>query len=457
MKKLIIVIGALLIVGCLYFIVQRSSSNKKLDGLNIDDQVAMILESNNCSSCHAKDAKLPFYASFPIAKGIIAKDVEIGIKNYNIEYLLANTKSPSVVSLSMMEGAIGEETMPPLKYSIVHWASALSSKEREIVLQWVKEHRLAKYSTGLNAEEFAAEPVQALVSSIPTDAAKVALGEKLFNDVRLSKDNTVSCATCHSLDSAGTDRLQFSKGIYGQIGGINAPTVFNAAFHIEQFWDGRAADLQAQAGGPPFDALEMGNSSWDEVIVKLKKDRAFTKEFKAVYPEGYTGDNITDAIAEYEKTLITPDSRFDQYLKGDLKALTAEEIEGYELFKENMCATCHVGEVLGAKSYEYMGIFANYLEDREMKADREIIQIKDQGRFNATQNKADLQYFKVPSLRNVALTAPYFHDGTVASLEEATELMFKYETAYKPTPEKVEKIVAFMKTLTGKFNGEYLK
>ncbi|MGL5893119.1 MAG: cytochrome-c peroxidase, partial [Bacteroidales bacterium] len=273
---------------------------------------------------------------------------------------------------------------------------------------------------------------------------------------RLSKDNTISCATCHSLDSAGVDKLQFSKGIKDQIGGINAPTVFNAAFHMAQFWDGRSADLQAQAGGPPFDMLEMGSSSWDEIIAKLAQDKALTAEFISIYPEGYSGDNITDAIAEFEKTLITPNSRFDLYLKGDQTALTAEEVEGYELFKANNCATCHVGQAMGGQSYEYMGIVADYFADREMKADRDIIKTKDQGHFNASGKESDLQRFKTPSLRNVALTAPYMHDGTINTLEEATKIMLKYQLGKELSDSEVNKIVKFMHTLNGQYNGKEL-
>ena len=187
------------------------------------------------------------------------------------------------------------------------------------------------------------------------------MGFDLYHDTRLSGDNTISCATCHGLATAGVDRKQYSEGIDGQFGGVNAPTVYNSALNILQFWDGRAADLKEQAAGPPLNPVEMGSHSFDEISAKLAEDKELSKRFLEVYPEGFNQSTITDAIAEFEKTLLTP-SRFDKYLMGDKTALTAEEVAGYELFKENKCATCHTGVNLGGQSFEYMGIKDNYFD-----------------------------------------------------------------------------------------------
>lgn len=460
MKKIFLSIGVLLLAGTLVFAYQRHADTKKLESLTLNEQVKFILTSNRCLDCHSQNPELPFYASLPVAKGIIEKDVKDGYRYLNLENVINdidNGKLLGEVDLAKIEQSVINRSMPPVKFTAMHWHSSLDSKERAILMDWVKQNRMKGYANGLSASSFANEPVYPLVDSIPVNPAKVALGAKLFHDTRLSKDNTISCATCHSLDSAGVDRLQFSKGIKGQIGGINAPTVFNAAFHIAQFWDGRAADLQAQAGGPPFDMLEMGSESWDEIIAKLAQDPVLTAEFKSVYPEGYSGANITDAIAEFEKTLITPNSRFDRYLKGDKEVLSADEIAGYELFKANNCATCHVGQAMGGQSYEYMGIVADYFADREMKADRDIIKTKDQGHFNATNKESDLRRFKTPGLRNVALTAPYLHDGTAETLEEATRVMLKYQVGKELSAQEVDKIVKFMHTLNGQYNGQMLK
>ena len=280
------------------------------------------------------------------------------------------------------------------------------------------------------------------------DIRKVALGEMLYNDPRLSSDNTVSCASCHNLQTGGVDNKAYSEGVGKQLGGVNAPTVFNAVYNFVQFWDGRAADLAEQAGGPPLNPVEMASASWDEIIGKLKADKIFTNAFTAVYPEGYSGETITDAIAEYEKTLLTPDSRFDLYLKGDSTALSAEELHGYELFKENRCATCHVGPTLGGQSYELMGLYGDYFADRGTEMTEE-----DNGRHKQTKTDYDLHRFKVPGLRNVALTAPYYHDGTRQTLDEAVSDMAKYQVG-KTLPESdVNDLTAFLETLTGKLNG----
>ncbi|MGL4993963.1 MAG: cytochrome c peroxidase [Bacteroidales bacterium] len=460
MKKIFLTVGAIVIAATGVFAYQRHTNTKTLESLTLNEQVKHILTSNRCLDCHSHSPELPFYASLPIAKDIVEKDVTNGYRYIDLESVIQeinNASDPSEVNIAKIEQSVINASMPPKKFTTLHWHSSLDSNEKSILMEWVKTNRANLYSNSLSAESFSNEAIFPIVDSISVNPAKVALGAKLFHDTRLSKDNTISCATCHSLDSAGVDRLQFSKGIKDQIGGINAPTVFNAAFHVAQFWDGRSADLQAQAGGPPFDMLEMGSTSWDEIIEKLSKDKALTAEFINIYPDGYTGDNITDAIAEFEKTLITPNSRFDLYLKGDQTALVADEIEGYELFKANNCATCHVGQAMGGQSFEYMGIVADYFADREMKADRDIIKTKDQGHFNATNNESDLQRFKTPSLRNVALTAPYMHDGTINTLEEATRIMLKYQLGKELHESEVNKIVKFMHTLNGQYNGKELK
>jgi len=459
MKKFFLTVGAIVVAGTVVFAYQRHANTKTLESMPLNEQVKHILISNRCLDCHSQSPELPFYASLPIAKDLVETDVKNGYRYIDLQSVVEEINSgnvPSEVNLAKIEQSVANSSMPPIKFTAMHWHSNLDSNEKSILMNWVKENRANSYFNGLSAEAFANEAIYPIIDSIAVNPAKVALGAKLFHDTRLSKDNTISCATCHSLDSAGVDKLQFSKGIKDQIGGINAPTVFNAAFHMAQFWDGRSADLQAQAGGPPFDMLEMGSSSWDEIIAKLAQDKALTAEFISIYPEGYSGDNITDAIAEFEKTLITPNSRFDLYLKGDQTALTAEEVEGYELFKANNCATCHVGQAMGGQSYEYMGIVADYFADREMKADRDIIKTKDQGHFNASGKESDLQRFKTPSLRNVALTAPYMHDGTINTLEEATKIMLKYQLGKELSDSEVNKIVKFMHTLNGQYNGKEL-
>jgi cytochrome c peroxidase len=282
---------------------------------------------------------------------------------------------------------------------------------------------------------FAKEPITPIPLTVDVNPKKAALGKELFFDTALSADNTINCATCHQLNAGGDDNLPFSFGIKGQKGPINSPTVYNAVFNFRQFWDGRAADLQEQASGPIENPKEMGNN-FKNLISKLNKT-TYKKKFNSIYNDGITKANITDAIAEYEKTLITPNAPFDRYLRGDKTALTKEQKEGYELFKSKGCISCHHGINIGGNMYNKFGIF----EDSKSK---------NLGRYNVTHLERDKYYFKVPSLRNIARTAPYFHNGSARTLHEAVRIMAKFQLGRKITPQEVDKIVAFLKSLNGK-------
>ncbi len=280
----------------------------------------------------------------------------------------------------------------------------------------------------------ASEPITPLPQTVKVNQTKAELGKELFFDPILSHDDTISCATCHNLQQGGDDGLKFSFGIKGQEGTVNAPTVYNAVFNFRQFWDGRAKDLQEQAAGPIENPIEMG-SSFEEVIAKLKKSK-YKKIFDAIYDDGITKQTITDAIAEYEKTLITPNSRFDKYLRGDENALTQNEKEGYGLFKSKGCASCHHGENIGGNLYNKFGIF-NETNSKWL------------GRYNITHKERDKYFFKVPSLRNIARTAPYFHDGRTYDLKEAVKIMSQYQLGRHITKEEISKIAAFLRSLNG--------
>ncbi|MEA7543004.1 cytochrome-c peroxidase, partial [Salmonella enterica subsp. enterica serovar Montevideo] len=333
------------------------------------------------------------------------------------------------------------QTMPPTRYVALHWAGGVSDKERTDILNWIADQRERNYASADTDAAHRNEPVQPIPRNIPVDAKKVDLGFRLYHDERLSGDSTISCAHCHALNAGGVDGRKTSIGVGGAVGPINAPTVFNSVFNIEQFWDGRAATLQEQAGGPPLNPIEMASKSWDEIISKLDKDPVLKKDFQAVYPQGFTGENITDAIAEFEKTLITPDSAFDKWLRGDENALTAQQKHGYQLFKENKCATCHGGIILGGRSFEPLGLKRDFNFGE--------ITAADIGRMNVTKEVRDKLRQKVPGLRNVALTAPYFHRGDVPTLDGAVKLMLRYQVGTDLPQNDIDDIVAFLESLTG--------
>lgn len=293
------------------------------------------------------------------------------------------------------------------------------------------------------------EAVLPLRSPTGLSAERVVLGERLFNDVRLSRDNSVSCATCHRLDRGGADASRFATGIGGALGAINTPTVFNASLGFVQFWDGRAATLEEQAAGPVHNPIEM-DSNWDQVLAKLRADEEYRVRFARAYPGGLSADAIVDAIATFERTLVTTDSRFDRYLRGERGALSADEIEGYRRFRDYGCTSCHQGVLLGGNMYQKFGVLGDYFAGREVGG-------PDLGRYNVTHREEDRHVFKVPTLRNIALTAPYFHDGSAQTLEQAVAVMGRYQLGRELGEQDVRLIVAFLRTLTGKWRGEELK
>lgn len=294
------------------------------------------------------------------------------------------------------------------------------------------------------------EPIQPLPLHTPLDTAKVALGERLFTDKRLSRDNTVACASCHNLAKGGADGLATAIGIGGAKGPINTPTVFNSGYHFRQFWDGRAASLEEQAAGPVHNPKEMG-SNWAEVLVKLSKDEALVAQMKQSYPDGLQAASIQDAIATYERSLVTPNARIDRYLRGDKTALSSDELRGYQLFKAYGCVACHQGVNVGGNMFQTFGVMGDYFAKRGNPTEADL------GRYNVTKRESDKHVFKVPSLRNVALTAPYFHDGSAKTLGDAVDVMFKFQLGRPASAQDKDLIVKFLHTLSGELHGKPLE
>ena len=449
MKKSLVTAIVILLALVLGFAVYRFAFRKSIPDAPVSQQVAAILEQNGCYSCHSGQDGTPFYAKLPFADPILAH-VEIGTRFWDLRR--EDLENPSEVLLSKLQHSVTSGNMPLVEYKLIHWGTGFNKAEKSLLTEWILSQRQERFATGTACEAYAHHALQPIPDSLSTDIRKVTLGRKMYNDARVSLDGTLSCATCHVIDQGGADSrgTRTSEGIYGQFGGINAPTVLNAAFNVEQFWNGRAHTLADQAAGPPVNPVEMGDQTWEQICERLKEDASLVAEFQSIYPEGITQATVTDAIAEYEKTLITPNDRLDQMLKGDENALTEEEKKGLAAFMDNSCAVCHVGKTLGGQSFETLGIYEDYYAAREQSNPDIVYNDDDKGLAGFTGDTADLHRFKVPGLRNISKTSPYFHDGTQATIEDAVRAMFRFELGVKEAPESdVASISAFLRTLDG--------
>lgn len=289
-------------------------------------------------------------------------------------------------------------------------------------------------------------PASVPAADNPATPAKVDLGRRLYYENLLSRNHDVSCNSCHALNGFGADGRRVSLGDQGQPGGRNAPSVYNAAGHVAQFWDGRAATVEEQAKGPILNPAEMGMRAPEEVVAHLRSDPSYVRMFRAAFPgqaNPVTYDNVGRAIGAFERGLLTP-SRFDDFLKGDVTALTAEERVGLNTFVAAGCVGCHNGPYVGARFYNRLGLVEPWPNQ------------EDQGRAQVTRRAADAMVFKVASLRNVEMTGPYFHDGSVSDLPEAVRLMARHQLGRELTESQVSSIVAYLKTLTGAIPADYI-
>jgi cytochrome c peroxidase len=281
----------------------------------------------------------------------------------------------------------------------------------------------------------------------PITAEKVVLGRMLYYEPRLSKSQEISCNSCHLLNQYGVDGQPTSDGHKGMMGDRNSPTVYNAAGHLAQFWDGRAADVEEQAKGPVMNPIEMAMPSPAQVLVVLKSMPEYVAAFKAAFPgekDPVTYDNMAKAVGAFERKLTTP-SRWDKFLIGDQNALTADEKAGFQAYFEAGCQTCHSGAYVGGGSYQKLGM---------IKAWRDS---SDSGREKVTKSEADRMVFKVPSLRNIDKTGPYYHNGKVATLAEAVSTMAEYQLGKTLTDAQIRSIITWLGTLTGDLPAEYIK
>lgn len=307
---------------------------------------------------------------------------------------------------------------------------------------------LAGAASVATAANWEALPAQAPApADNPATAEKIELGKMLYHDPRLSSTGTVACASCHNVMAGGEDNRPVSMGVHGQTGGRSAPTVWNAAFHAVQFWDGRAASLEEQAKGPVTNPIEMGMKSWDDVVARLKSIPGYVKAFEASFgSDSISRDNAVKAIAAYERTLITPNSAYDKYVRGDKSALTPQQVKGMSLFAEIGCNGCHSGPAFNGP-----GAFMKFPLIPNGHFEAKYGFSKDGGRFAVTGNEADKNMWKVPTLRNIAVTAPYFHNGSVNTLDTAVKIMAKTQLGKDLSDTQAADLVAFLNALTGEF------
>ncbi|MGI2064835.1 cytochrome-c peroxidase [Shewanella sp. MF08487] len=304
----------------------------------------------------------------------------------------------------------------------------------------IKLTAIAIIITGIlaNSQTVAAEPIEVIKAVKITEPEKVELGKMLFFEPRLSKSGFISCNSCHNLATGGVDALPTSIGHHWQQGPINSPTVLNADFMLAQFWDGRASDLKEQAAGPIANPMEMGFTH-DLATETISSIPAYRARFAQVYgDEKVNVDRLTDAIAAFEKTLVTPNSPFDQYLLGKQDAISVDAKAGYQLFKDKGCVSCHNGPAVGGTMYMKMGLIKPFHTNNPAE-----------GRKGVTGKEADKYVFKVPTLRNIELTYPYFHDGSVWTLEEAVNTMADIQLGQKMSDKEIKEMLAFLVSLTG--------
>ncbi len=287
------------------------------------------------------------------------------------------------------------------------------------------------------------EPISPIPLTITVDAEKIALGKKLFEDPIFSKDNKLACSDCHNLEKGGADNRFRSLTNSGDLDIINTPTIYNVAFNIRFGWAGQFKTLAEQLNSSLHNSRH-GNSNWEALLAKLQDSADYADAFQKIYGRQKIQRLwVEEVMIEYQKSMTTPNASFDRYLRGDSQAISETAKRGYRLFKKYGCIACHQGINVGGNMFQKIGIFGNYFKNRDE------INPTDYGRFNVSGLEEDKFVFRVPGLRNVELTAPYFHDGHTRTLEEAVELMARHQLGREINEQDRDAIIAFLKTLTG--------
>lgn len=419
----------------------------QVDMAKADAMAQKVLQAK-CAACHGAQPEFNSFVNF-FSGGMLRRDVENARRGWRME---GDAKVRSgLVDYLKLDHVLRTRNMPPVQYTMVHLGSRLTPQDVALL-------RLRYSEEGAARRRFA--PIAPAPVMTSRELVLAQLGYELFHDPRLSTTNEVSCSSCHDVGLGGTDHKAKSEGVPGadgkpQLGGVNAPTVFNAAGHIRQFWDGRAADLKEQAGGPPLNPVEMGYAvpeDWEAIAAKLQESPSLVSLFLYAYGDSkITGDRITEAIAMFERTLVTPDSLFDRYLRGDESALDEEQKAGMRAFVSYGCATCHAGPALGGLSFEAIN------KKAPLRAHFPGYEEGAYGLQDYTKRPEHRDMFRVPTLRNVALTYPYFHTGAVDSLQEAVRIMYDTQVGVVPEEAVLRAVTRFLEAQTGKVRGRSLE
>lgn len=428
----------LMLIGVGIF-VSRLVNKPPSDKLSKMEQMEVIIDEGGCMVCHAS----PEYAShrihWPVVGYLIEKDAKRGIRFSNMSHAfeqLYEKKSITQPVLYKLQRIALNRSMPPLSFQLVHWKSPLIKGKRDILLDWVYNRLSEDYDVPYPVTHALFQPIQPLPDSLPTDPLKATLGRSLYYNL--------SCASCHNPETGGTDNLPFSIGVHNQPSETSTLTTFNAIFHTVFSWDGKATTPEEMVSLHFKDPVKMQADTIDVLIDVLAENKELMDLFAQAYPDtDMTENTLIDALVEYLKTLITPNSPFDRYLKGDEDAISRDAKKGYDLFKKYSCATCHSGVPVGGLSLEYVGTANEFFINRE-----ELI-LEDMGHYKVTGNPIDIHRFKVPGLRNIELTYPYFHNSVTDNLRIAVSAMAYHQRGKKLSEKEKDKIIAFLKTLTG--------
>lgn len=410
-------------------------------------QMEIIVEQGGCMICHAGWDKERLGTQWPIIGKLTDKDASRGMRYSNMSLAMVQLYDNTPINQSVLhklQRVVLNRSMPPFSFTLTHWKSPLTKGKQEIFLRWIYGRMNRDFGIPYPATHAQFQPIRPVPDTLIIDPGKAALGELLYHDTRLSSDQTLSCASCHNTETGETDNQRFSIGIFNQPCETTTLTTYNAIFHTFFSWDGASSTPEELLDMHFKDPVKMQSDTLERVIELLKADKALQGLFTQAYPgTGLTDSTLTDALVEYLKTLITPDSPFDRYLKGNEDAITRSAKKGYDLFKKYGCATCHNGVAAGGTSMEYAGIANSFFPNRE------DLRLEDMGHYKVTGNPLDMHRFKVPGLRNIEFTYPYFHNAITDNLRVAVSAMAYHQKNIRLTDKEKDRIVAFLKTLTG--------